>query len=472
MSEKIIENRIGKTPLVRAPNLEKELGVSKIYLKIEGNNPSGHREDRLAYLIIREALSQNKHTICMGTYGIVGGSLSFLSQFFNIKCVFYTPKEGEVLRKELFKRNSDNVQIVEFGDTYEDCIRESRRIAEENEWFDGNAGLENNIMNMCAFSELSSEIMRQTRKKVDTIFTQTSNGSSVSGLHLGLKQMWIEGEIERLPALYAVSTAYGNAIINCYTRGYRTFYHMGHKEMSIIEPTELNRHLVNGACQNGQDALSAVYDTGGRAVGVSDKELEDNYDFLNENLDEIKLSKRHSYPLVAFIKEVKAGNIKDGHHVIVLNDGKVDIDIRQIEKPSKLPLSFDDFVAEVQKWLLGYHDPIVEITEAVKNALEKGIVLCAYQNNELVGTAIIVNIEFEYFAAKYHLAYITTEKGVKGMGIGTQLLNKAIELTEGNLSLHVDIDNLYAIKLYEKMGFKRSYYRMIHQTKPAPPEID
>jgi len=75
--EKILKMKIGKTPLLRAHKLEKELGISKIYLKLEGNNPSGHIEDRLAYLIIREALSHKKKTICIGTYGTVGGSFSF-----------------------------------------------------------------------------------------------------------------------------------------------------------------------------------------------------------------------------------------------------------------------------------------------------------------------------------------------------------------------------------------------------------
>jgi threonine synthase len=48
------------------------------------------------------------------------------------------------------------------------------------------------------------------------------------------------------------------------------------------------------------------------------------------------------------------------------------------------------------------------------------------------------------------------------MGIATLLLQKAIEVTEGNFSLHVEVENKRAIKLYEKMGLKKKYYRMLY----------
>ncbi len=40
--------RIGRTPLVRSHRLEAALRVPEIHFKLEGNNPSGHREDRMA----------------------------------------------------------------------------------------------------------------------------------------------------------------------------------------------------------------------------------------------------------------------------------------------------------------------------------------------------------------------------------------------------------------------------------------
>ena len=47
----------GQTPLFRAKNLEKYLGIESIYLKLEGANPTGHKNDRIAQLIIHEIVN-------------------------------------------------------------------------------------------------------------------------------------------------------------------------------------------------------------------------------------------------------------------------------------------------------------------------------------------------------------------------------------------------------------------------------
>jgi len=79
------------------------------------------------------------------------------------------------------------------------------------------------------------------------------------------------------------------------------------------------------------------------------------------------------------------------------------------------------------------------------------------------GICIIVHMGFDDFIPSYHLAYIGVLKGNKGRGVATELINQAIEKTGGNLSLHVDIPNGSAKKLYEKMGFVHTYDRMLYK---------
>ena len=306
-----MKKRVGRTPLIRANKLEKELGISKIYLKLEGNNPSGHREDRLAYLIIRDALSHNKKTICIGTYGTVGGSLSLLAEHFNIKCVFIVPNRNKILRKNLLQ--ASHVTIIEHGRTYEDSVIESRRLAEENSWYDANPGLDNNMMNMYAFEYIAKEIYDSIGGEIDNIFSQTSNGSSISGLHMGLKRLWILEEIDIMPKINAVSTAHGNAIVESFKRG--------SKDILILSPQNIkesryNRNLINWKCFNGQDALNAIYDTDGNAIGISDEELI-GYAKRFRKLENIKFSMNNAFPVAAFFKMAEKGQIKNGIHVLI-----------------------------------------------------------------------------------------------------------------------------------------------------------
>jgi len=164
------------------------------------------------------------------------------------------------------------------------------------------------------------------------------------------------------------------------------------------------------------------------------------------------------------MKHAESGKLKDGTHVIVLNDGRIDLDVRKVEK-EELDISMDTIVGHLDEWLMEYTDPLYEIKDALESAFEDGFVVMAYYNSQLAGITVVVNTGFESFIPTYHLGYIATKRTIKGRGIATQLLNKAIELSQGNISLHVERDNNRAIKLYEKMGFEKSYLRMIHRAR-------
>jgi threonine synthase len=159
---------------------------------------------------------------------------------------------------------------------------------------------------------------------------------------------------------------------------------------------------------------------------------------------------------------VKEGKIKNGTHVIILNDGRVNIEIKKVRKKD-LGMSYMNFLETLDDWLIEFSDPLEEIKEATDNAFQKGHVICAFRNGTLVGIVVLSRSNWDVFFPTYHLSYIATKKGLKGMGIATQLMEKAIELSKGSLSLHVETDNRRAIKLYEKMGLKRKYYRMMYQ---------
>jgi len=456
--ERIIRSRIGKTPLLRAYSLEKHLGIKEIYFKLEGNNPSGHCEDRLAYLIIKDALSRGKNVICMGTYGVIGGSLSILAKAYDVKCVFYVPKGDIILRKKLFEQ--PYVEIIKYGQSYQECVEESRKVSQQNGWYNANPGLANSVMNMCAYSKIAEELNAQLQGKADTIFCQTSNGFAVSGLNLGFKQLWVNDKISTIPKINAITTTQGNSIYESFKKNLKVIEYLDKKMLKV---SKINQYLINPMPNNGQEALNALYDHEGKAIGISDKELMDVFQEF-KNIDRIKASSHHFFPIAGFIQEVKNGNISNGKHIIVLDDGRVNVDVR-ITNNENLPMGKDEFASILDKWLIHYSDPVIEIKEALTNALSMGYVLCAYQGNKLLGAAVVINTGFSEFATKYHLSYIATHIDSKGIGIATNLLNQAIELTKGNLSLHVDFENQRAIKLYQKLGFKKSYIRMIHQAK-------
>jgi threonine synthase len=119
----------------------------------------------------------------------------------------------------------------------------------------------------------------------------------------------------------------------------------------------------------------------------------------------------------------------------------------------------------VDNYLDRYSDSKTEAVEAIEQALENGFILTAKREDEIDGVCIIVHMGFEDFIPTYHLAYIGINPNSKGRGIGSELIKEAINLTNGKISLHVDLDNKNAKRLYKKMGFKHVYDRMIYQNQ-------
>jgi threonine synthase len=455
MKERMFKQRVGRTPLVRARGLEGELGIERIHLKLEGNNPTGHRVDRLAYLLIRDALSRGKHTLCLAGYGAIAGSLRQFGRAFDVTCVFYIPEGSRLFSDEV--ERGEGVLVREHGRTFEASIEESRRVARKRGWYNANFGLANSMINMYAFSDIAAELTEQLQGRVDTVLCQTADGSAVSGLHLGFREQWMQERLKRPPALWAVSTSAGNAIVESFRRNSPEILTL---EQERPATTRYGRRLVSAVCQNGQDALNAIYDTGGRALGMSDQEVLASVE-RTRDLEKIMLTLENAFPVAGLVTAAERGELGPGDHVLILDDGKVDLEIRALGLDD-LNMPYGKLLERLDGWLGEFTDPLEEIDEAVRQAFEKGFVLGAFDGSTLRGLTVLVNTGFEVFIPQYHMAYIATEKSAKGMGIATQLIQEAIERSGGSLSLHVDSGNKKAIRLYEKMGLRRKYARMLY----------
>jgi len=111
-----------------------------------------------------------------------------------------------------------------------------------------------------------------------------------------------------------------------------------------------------------------------------------------------------------------------------------------------------------------YGDPISDIEKAVNYALKEtisfgGFILVSYLENIIVGVVVVDKTGMKDFIPENILVYIATHKDYRGQGIGKKLVQKTIDLAEGNIALHVEPQNP-ARSLYKKMGFNSKYVEM------------
>jgi [ribosomal protein S18]-alanine N-acetyltransferase len=111
-----------------------------------------------------------------------------------------------------------------------------------------------------------------------------------------------------------------------------------------------------------------------------------------------------------------------------------------------------------------YGDSKMDILKCLDYALndiagQGGFVLLARENKTIVGAVVINQTGMEGYIPENILVYIAVHENQRGKGLGKKLMTKAIELSRGDIALHVEPDNP-AVKLYESLGFTNKYLEM------------
>lgn len=92
---------------------------------------------------------------------------------------------------------------------------------------------------------------------------------------------------------------------------------------------------------------------------------------------------------------------------------------------------------------------------------QDGFVLVASDGGEIVGAVVINDTNMGGYIPEHILVYIATHGDYRGQGIGSRMMERILDRTEGDIALHVEHDNP-ARHLYEKYDFTNKYLEYRH----------
>ena len=116
------------------------------------------------------------------------------------------------------------------------------------------------------------------------------------------------------------------------------------------------------------------------------------------------------------------------------------------------------------KHLEEYGDPHADIMKCLDYALDMagdkgGFVVMGRENGKIVGAVVVNKTGMSGYIPENILVYIAVNANQRGKGVGKKLMKTAIDMSSGDIALHVEPDNP-ARKLYEKLGFTNKYLEM------------
>jgi len=310
--EDIISLEVGDTPLNRVRNLERELDLRQLYVKYEGENPTGTQKDRIAFAQVLDALRRDYQTIALATCGNYGVAVSYAAYLAGIECKVFIPESYHTERiKEM---QNFNAHIIRLQGSYEDTVVESSEIAKQSEWYDANPGGANTSLQLIAYAEIANEIYDQLRDAPKYIASPVSNGTLLAGVYRGFVSLYKRGKTSRIPIFIAGSSAHKNPIITSFKAGLESCKDINPQ---TIKETSINEPLINWHSFDGNEALYAIQQSGGMAFHVSDRKMKEMSSFLHKK-EGYRILPASTAGLCGFMDLLKDKVLENDRYVFIL----------------------------------------------------------------------------------------------------------------------------------------------------------
>jgi cysteine synthase A len=132
-----IVDTIGRTPLVRTPNLTRSIGVTAdVVWKLESFNPMSSVKDRIGYSMIRDAVDRGAvkpgvTTVIEPTSGNTGIGLAFVCAALGIRLVLTMPDTMSVERRQILKALGARLVLTEGAKGMKAAIAKAEEIQRE-----------------------------------------------------------------------------------------------------------------------------------------------------------------------------------------------------------------------------------------------------------------------------------------------------------------------------------------------------
>ena len=253
--------RVGWSPLYEEPRLAEQLGLKKLWVKDDGQNPTASLKDRASAMAVAKAREVGAKVIACSSTGNAASSLAGNAAAAGLKTYIFVPSrapKGKVAQLMTF-----GATVISVQGSYEDTFELSKQAIDKWGWYNRNAAINPYLSE--GKKTVSLEIMEQLNWEVpDYIAISVGDGCTIAGLWKGLKDLYAIGFIDKLPRLISAQ-AEGCCPLNRAIATGEDWYPM--------EENTLADSIAVGVPRNADKALMAIRESNGLVVNVSDEEI-------------------------------------------------------------------------------------------------------------------------------------------------------------------------------------------------------
>ncbi|UCH71031.1 MAG: threonine synthase [Candidatus Bathyarchaeota archaeon] len=259
----------GGTPLLRANNLGREIGLRNLYLKDETGNPTGSFKDRSMTVGVSKALEFAAKTVATASSGNAAASLAAYSAKARLKCFAFVldfASSAKIAQIRLYGADVVKVRAVEEGK--DPTVQMLRMAIEKYGWYPCPSYGPFNPYQVEGPKTMSYEIIEQLNwNPPDWVIIPVGSACLLTGVWKGFTDFHKVGFIDSMPRLAAIQPTGCAPLVRAFKEGKRPFE---------IKPWKRPHTIAGGLADFlpwDRDAALVALRNRGTAEAVSDEEI-------------------------------------------------------------------------------------------------------------------------------------------------------------------------------------------------------
>jgi threonine synthase len=266
----IVDSKAGFTPLLKADNLGRVLGLRNLWVKNDTVNPTFSFKDRPVSIASTKAVELGFDTLACASTGNLAGSVAAHAARAGLQACIFIPADLEP--SKIVGASIYGPRIVAVDGTYDDVNRLSSEVGDLYHWAFVNINLRPYYSE--GSKTLAFEVAEQLGWRLpDRVIVPIASGSMFSKIHKGFNELQRVGLVEPGTVRMMGAQAEGCApIVDAFRAG--TF------NVRPVRPRTIAKSLAIGDPADGYYALKIVEQTGGAHESVNDDEIVEGIQLL------------------------------------------------------------------------------------------------------------------------------------------------------------------------------------------------
>ena len=306
----IVSRPEGNTPLYRSERLSRWAGVRELFLKHEGENPTGSFKDRGMTVGVTQARLLGCRAVACASTGNTSASMAAYAALAGLSAIVFVP-QGKIALGKLAQALAYGAKTLEVKGDFDTAMGLVREICEKLGIYLLNSL---NPFRIEGQKTIVFELIQQLSwEPPDWIVLPAGNLGNTSAFGKALKELADLGLIERLPRLAAVQASGANPFYRSFREGFR--------RRERVRAQTIATAIRIGDPVSYPRAVRALKLTRGLVVEVMDQEIMD----AKAQVDAagIGCEPASAAAVAGTRKLVQEGTIKEGERVVAILTGNL-----------------------------------------------------------------------------------------------------------------------------------------------------